>query len=222
MQQNIIVLILVSLFSASLRAETAVEQFAQQRRQPTIGQCLDFAVDLANSPNFSAETGDAGTVLRYRMAFNNIAEGWSWQPGADPQTEDYYRYKFLPLQSVSENRHEYRAEDKTGVEQTMQVIWRYDYFLAFDNLHDFYPRTVDDDAGFVLSLSGPPPAHPALRATACLSAPVTSESTTFWKATYSHPEDFTLKKRYLIGQLRSVEFIDGDSGKILGQMPANR
>lgn len=206
---------------SSLHAETAAEVFAQQRARPEAGKCLELAVDLANSPNFSAVSLDnGGGELRYRMAWNNIAEGWSWQPGADPARADYYRYKFLPLQSVDEKRSEYHAEDKIGVDQTMQVLWRYDYFLAFENLYDFYARTVDDDAGFVLTLAAPPPAHPAMRLSACLEAPITSESTTFWKATYSHPQDYTLKKRYLVGQLKSVEYLDADTGQSLGRLAA--
>lgn len=212
-----LVLLIATLFASSpLLAETAAEHFRQQSSQPEAGKCIVFTVDLANSPNFSVSSEGSGSELRYRMAWNNIAEGWSWQPGADPQAEDYYRYKFLPLQSVTEKRNEYHAEDKIGVDQTMQVLWRYDYFLAFANLYDFYQRTVDDDAGFVLQLNSPPPAHPAMHATACLEAPITSESTTFWKATYSHPQDYTLKKRYLMGRLRSVEFLDADTGKSLG------
>jgi hypothetical protein len=53
------------------------------------------------------------------------------------------------LQSVVVERGEYAGEDKIGTTQQMKVSWRYDYFLAFDNLYDFYPRVVDDDAGFV-------------------------------------------------------------------------
>ena len=86
---------------SSLHAETAAEVFAQQRARPEAGKCLELAVDLANSPNFSAVSLDnGGGELRYRMAWNNIAEGWSWQPGAYPARADYFRYKFLPLQSV--------------------------------------------------------------------------------------------------------------------------
>ncbi len=58
-------------------------------------------------------------------------------------------------------------------------------------------------------------AHLGMRATARLGAPVISESTTFWKATYGKPTDFTLKKRYLTGTLESVSFIDLDSGSAL-------
>jgi len=172
-------------------------------------------VDLEASPGFSVDTTDSGIELRYLMAYNNIAEGWSWQPGADPKTEDYYRFKYLPLQSVGEERGSYLAEDKIGVVQTMKVSWRYDYFLAFENLYDFFPRTVDDDAGFSVKIGNLAPILPGLRARACLKEPVTSESTTFWKATYGNPVDFTLKKRYLIGTLQALYFIDRHSGEEL-------
>lgn len=72
------------------------------------GERLEFDVDLAASPGFSIE------IIRYRMAFNNVAEGWTWWPSADVAVDDYYRFKFLPLQSVDEKRSEYAFEDKIG------------------------------------------------------------------------------------------------------------
>jgi hypothetical protein len=51
-----------------------------------------------------------------------------------------------------------------------------------------------------------------------LRADCLSESTTFWKATLSQPVDFTLKKRYLIGQLEEVIFYDQASGKVLARL----
>jgi hypothetical protein len=203
-----------------LHAETAEQLYAKFAAQPVAGACLDVLVDLEASPGFSVETTDSGVELRYRMAFNNIAEGWSWQPGADPQVEDYYRFKYLPLQSVAEERTAYQAEDKIGVAQSMRVSWRYDYFLAFDNLYDFFPRSVDDDAGFAVNLGQRAPVSPGLRARLCLQEPVTSESTTFWKATYSNPVDFTLKKRYLIGKLQALHFFDRDNGQELAVLSA--
>jgi len=47
-----------------------------------------------------------------------------------------------------------------------------------------------------------------------------AESTTFWKATASAPVDFTLKKRYLIGQLDEVWYYDAASGQVLARLPA--
>ncbi len=45
--------------------------------------------------------------------------------------------------------------------------------------------------------------------------PLISESTTFWKATHGRPVDFTLKKRYLVGHLDEIDFVDTASGKVL-------
>ena len=153
---------------------------------------------------------------------NNIAEGWNWYPQADPQREDYYHSKFLPLKSVTVERGEYDHQDKIGETQRMKVTWRYDYFLAFENLYDFYPRVADDDAGFVAALPAPdagggkPPVR--MLALASLVEPYVSESTTFWKATYGKPTDFTLKKRYLLGRLEAVYFVDAVSGRILARL----
>jgi hypothetical protein len=186
------------------------------------GQRIALEIDLKSSPGFSLETLGNRQEARYRMAFNNIAEGWSWQPLADPQQEDYYRAKFLPLKSVQVERSAYDHQDKIGETQRMKITWRYDYFLAFDNLYDFYPRGVDDDAGFVaaLPLALPEQAASEVRmlAVARLSDPLFSESTTFWKATHGQPTDFTLKKRYLHAQLEMILFADKKDGRILGRM----
>lgn len=216
-------LLAAGLAAAGAAAETAVEVYARQAAAPRAGECVTLAVDLAASPGFSDETADGRRELRYRMAFNQIAEGWSWRPGSDPAAEDYYRYKFLPLGSVQEDRGEYHAEDKIGVDQARHVVWRYDYFLAFDNLYDFYPRRVDDDAGFAVAVPVDRALRPGMRATVCLKAPVVSESTTFWKAIHARPDDYTLKKRYLLGDLAAVEFVDLASGEVLGTLqPAPR
>ena len=179
-------------------------------------------VDLANSPGFSSEMVDGRLELRFRMAFNNVAEGWNWYPLADPQYEDYYHSKFLPLQSLTVERGEYDHQDKIGETQRMKVTWRYDYFLAFENLYDFYPRAVDDDSGFVASLPAPTAGQGApqvrMLALASLVAPFVAESSTFWKATYGKPTDFTLKKRYLMGRLEAVWFVDATSGQLLARL----
>lgn len=162
--------------------------------------------------------------IRYRMAFNQVTEGWNWHPEAKLDAADYYRYKFLPLGSVTEPRPAYRGEDKLGEPQTMRVEWRYDYFFAFDNLYDFYPRAVDDDAGFAVTVAVSAATarrliggdlRMALRGR--LAAQCLSESTTFWKAIHARPVDFTLKKRYLIGQLDEVLFVDRASGQLLAR-----
>ena len=116
---------------------------------------------------------------------------------------------------MAEERGEYQHEDKIGTPQQMKVSWRYDYFLAFENLYDFYPRQVDDDSGFSANLPAAMAGHVGLRAKARLIEPVISESTTFWKATYGKPTDFTLKKRYLMSALDEIDFVDTTNGKVL-------
>ncbi len=210
-----------AFFPQAVAAESAERQFAALAHLPeatlraTPGQSIEVDVDLAGSSGFSVEAEGDFAEVRYRMAFNQITEGWSWRPLADPDTADYYRYKFLPLQSVAVEHGEYLHEDKIGVPQQMKVSWRYDYFLAFENLYDFYPRTNDADAGFSARVPIGETRHLGLRARARLIDPVISESTTFWKATYGKPTDFTLKKRYLIGVLEALDFVDMDSGRVL-------
>ncbi|MCG2578387.1 hypothetical protein LZ012_15440 [Dechloromonas sp. XY25] len=209
-----------AFFGSAQAVETAEQQFvglaglSADSRHASVGRHIEVDVDLPGSALDVAVSGDRARAL-YRMAFNQIAEGWSWQPLANPEIEDYYRFKFLPLQSVDVERGTYEFEDKIGTPQQMKVSWRYDYFLAFENLYDFYARAVDDDAGFSAELPAAATGHVGLRAKATLIEPVISESTTFWKATYGRPTDFTLKKRYLVGHLDEVDFIDADSGKLL-------
>ena len=177
------------------------------------GHRLTVAVDLAASPGFSVDLEAERLLVRYRMGQNQVAEGWSWRPLANPESEDYYRYAYLPLQTVLEERGEFTHEDKIGEPQRMRVLWRFDYFFAFDNLYDFYPRTADDDAGFVADLPASASGRVGMRATLRLAAPSLAESTTVWKATHGRPADYTLKKRYLIGMLEGVEFFDTESGR---------
>lgn len=210
-----------AFFTQALAAEPAATQFEALAHLPEAslkaqsGQMVEVDIDLTADSGFIVEVTGERALVRYRMAFNQVAEGWSWRPQADPAVDDYYRFKFLPLQSVAVERGAYEHEDKIGVPQLMKVRWRYDYFLAFENLYDFYPRRVDDDAGFVADLPADIAGHLGMRATARLSEPVISESTTFWKATYGQPTDFTLKKRYLIGTLETVSFVDRENGKVL-------
>lgn len=204
--------------ATAARAEEPARLYAQQTAQPTPGTCVMLPVNLEESPGFSVESADQGLELRYRMNFNNITEGWNWHPEADPAAEDYYHYKYLPLQSVPEERPAYTGEDMIGEPQTVHVTWRYDYFLAFTNLYDFYARSDSDDAGFVARIAAQPELKPGMRAKACLEEPVTSESTTFLKATHHTPNDFTLKKRYLVGHLEAVEFFDQASGQVLATL----
>lgn len=214
-----------AIFSPTQAAEPADQQFEALAQLPPAGlhakpgEKIEVDVDLSASSGFTVEVVGEQVEARYRMAFNQLTEGWSWRPLADPAVDDYYQYKFLPLQSVAVERGEYAHEDKIGVVQQMKVSWRYDYFLAFENLYDFYPRLVDDNAGFSADLPASAAGHVGLRVKAHFIEPVISESTTFWKATYGKPTDFTLKKRYLIGVLDEVDFIDTASGKVLCRIP---
>ncbi|MBP5987687.1 MAG: hypothetical protein KA538_10955 [Azonexus sp.] len=212
--------LVAAFFGAVQAAETAERQYVAIAQLPTpeigarAGQAVELDVDLA-AGTLAVTEADGRLDVHYTMAFNQIAEGWSWQPLADPAVEDYYRFKYLPLQSVAVERGEYAGEDKIGTTQQMKVSWRYDYFLAFDNLYDFYPRVVDDDAGFSADLPAALAGRVGLRARAHLVEPVISESTTFWKAIHARPTDFTLKKRYLVGKLDEIDFIDTASGEVL-------
>ena len=207
-------------FGAAHAIEPAATQFVAIAQLPSAGinakagQVVELELDPAGVTLAIEVDGERASVL-YRMAFNQIAESWSWRPLANPAVDDYYQYKFLPLQSVAEERGQYEHEDKIGTLQQMKVTWRYDYFLAFENLYDFYPRGVDDDAGFSADLPASVAGRVGMRVKARLVEPVISESTTFWKATYGKPTDFTLKKRYLLGRLEEVSFIDTASGEVL-------
>lgn len=213
--------VVAAFFGAVQAAETAERQFVAIAQLPVAGinakagQIVEVDVDLSAAGSLDVNAFGERMDVLYRMAFNQIAEGWSWRPLADAAVDDYYQYKFLPLQSVAVERGEYEHEDKIGTPQQMKVTWRYDYFLAFENLYDFYPRVVDDDAGFSANLPASLAGRVGMRARARLIEPVISESTTFWKATYGKPTDFTLKKRYLIGRLEEIAFIDSASGQVL-------
>lgn len=190
------------------------------------GQLFSFAVNLDNSPGFSMDydASNGTLILLYRMPFNNITEGWSWEPQANPANEDYYRAKFLPLKSTWEEKSAPVAvELYPGKKVEVSNRWRYDYFLAFENLYNFYPRTADDNAGFggiVKATELPARAHLKLLALFRLKSPYHSESNTFWKADFANPIDLTLRKRYLIGQLDEIRFVDSITGNIyLRQRP---
>lgn len=194
-----------------------------------LGGLFAFTVDLSVGPNFSREyDAQSGKLkLHYNMAFNQIAEGWSWDEQADPNQRDYYRYKFLPLGSASEaKRAPETLELYPGKVVEVTNLWRYEYFFAFDNLYDFYERKVDDDAGFDASIAVTADEAKQLEqegrvrllALCRLTPPWHTESNTFWKATYAHPVDYTLRKRYLVGDLVEVWFYDGVSGRVLGKV----
>lgn len=195
----------------------------------TDGETLDLAVEPA-AGDIEARIDAATGRLRvlYRMAFNQVTEGWNWHPEARPEQEDYYRYKYVLLKSVPENRGSYRFEDKIGTPQDFAVLWRYDYFFAFDNAYDFYARGTDDDTGFAADLALPRVEAERLaagdlrmRLRVRLAAPCLTDSTTFYKATYGRPVDFTLKKRYLMGTLDEVQFYDAATQRTLAQLRKN-
>ena len=192
-----------------------------------------FAVDFDAGPNFSQEydTANGKLMLLYNMVFNQIAEGWSWDELADPNQRDYYRFKFLPLGfETASKRPPEVVELYPGKRVEVTNLWRYDYFFAFDNLYDFYARKVDDDAGFGAAV--PMEAGEAKRlmegktirmlALCRLKPPYHTESNTFWKATFAKPVDYTLRKRYLVGELLEVWFYDSASGKVLAKVLRSR
>jgi hypothetical protein len=126
--------------------------------------------------------------------------GWNWHRWT--RSDDYYVFKYLPLGSTSEERGSYRGEDKIGAPQDFRVQWRTDYFFAFDNPYDFYPRDAGDDVGFAAEVALP--ADDAARLArgdlrmaigVRLAKECLSDSTTFWKrpghARRLHPESAT-------------------------------
>ncbi|WP_306607885.1 hypothetical protein [Azonexus sp.] len=201
------------LAAPALQAEPGRELYQRYMTQAASNDCIELDIDLAHGETFTVD----GKKLRYSMYGKDIAEGWSW-PEQQPVGGDYFRYKYLPLASESEDRRSYVAEDKVGEPQTMIERWRYDYFLAFNNLAAFI-QADDDDAALSLALPDDyPPEALALHASACLTTPNTRESTTFWKATHSTPVDLTLKKRYLIGELKALYLIDRNDGRHLAEL----
>ena len=210
-----------------------VADYTRRAALPEVARCADGALDLPVDAAlgdiesaFHAATGRMR--LRYRMAFNQVTEGWNWHPEAKPGADDYYLYKYVPLTSVAEERGGYRAEDKIGTPQDFVVRWRYDYFFAFDNPYDFY-ASGDDDAGFEVEFASAPEDAERLAARDLrmalrvrLAPPCTTDSTTFWKATHDKPVDFTLKKRYLMGTLEEVTFYDAATQRVLARLPRKR
>jgi hypothetical protein len=201
---------------------------AYQRRAERIpatcasGERVALAV-AADPPVEAAYDATTGRLrLRYRMFFNDLTEGWNWHPLEAAAGGDYYAFKFLPLASRVEEGGSYPVENGMGQPNSYDVRWRTDYFFAFDNPYDFYARGSGDDAGFAAEIDVPAAEaerlmrgglRMALRGR--LHADCLADSTTFWKATVAAPVDFTLKKRYLIGRLEQVWFMDAASDKIL-------
>ncbi len=212
-----------------------IADYARRAAAPEPLRCdssESLALPVALSPDARPETRfDAATGrlhIFYDMQFNDLTEGWNWHPLAPAAGEDYYTYKYLLLGSTTEDRGSYPVDDIFGMYREFPVRWRYDYFFAFDNPYAFYPRGTDNASGFATMLEMP--AEEATRLAGGdlrmalrgrLRADCLSESTTFWKATLSQPVDFTLKKRYLIGQLEEIIFYDQASGKVLARLAAH-
>lgn len=219
--------------AGDLPLREAPAEYLRRAALPATQRCaqdapLLLAVDLkseASQLDVSYDAASARLHILYRMNYNQLTEGWNWHPESAAAGGDYYTFKYLPLGTVPEERGRYRAEDKIGTPQEFAVRWRYDYFFAFDNPDDFYARDAGDDAGFRATvevaaadaarlMQGDLRMHLEARLdTHCLS-----DSTTFWKATSARPEDFTLKKRYLIGQLVAVSFFDAASDRLLARL----
>ena len=185
------------------------------------GETVTLEVDLTAdaSPGFSIDRVDGQRVARYRMAFNNVAEGWSWQPEVAVAGGDYYRYKFLPLGTAVEERGERTGWGPLGGEFTAPVRWRHDYFAAFENGDDFYPRGDDADTGFSLALPADAALPLRMEIRLRLAKPATSESTTYWRAIPGRPVEMTLKNHYFLGRLDAVSFFDA-TGRLLARHEA--
>lgn len=207
-------------------AIAAYEQHATQKACAP-GEAIDLDLPLSADTmiDYAAATGRLRVF--YTMQFNDLTEGWNWHPEEVSAGRDYYTYKYLPLGSTHESRGSYRTTDPEGRALEYPIRWRWDYFFAFDNPYDFYPRDAGDAAGFVAEFSVSATDAERLRKSdlrmslrGSLLANCLSESTTFWKATVSAPVDFTLKKRYLIGRLEEIRFHDAASGQLLARLPA--
>ncbi len=211
-----------------------VREYAVRAAAPAAGRCV--AGEQVTLPVTLGQEALLDTVhdaasgrlrIRHRMQFNDLTEGWNWHPDIAAAGGDYYTFKYLPIASTTEDRGSYRAEDKIGAPQEFLVRWRYDYFFVFDNPYDFYARDAGADAGFVVDVAVPEADARRLAGgdlrmglRGRLAADCLSDSTTFWKSTFATPVDFTLKKRYLIGKLVEVFFLDAASGKLLARLPA--
>lgn len=186
------------------------------------GETVLLAVPLPNDLQIDYDAASGHLRVFYPMQFNDLTEGWNWHPEEVAAGRDYYTFKYLPLGSTTESRGSGRLTGLDGKPIEYPVEWRFDYFLAFDNPYEFYPRDAGEQAGFAAEIALPAAAAQRLAAgdlrmavSARLAEKCLSDSTTFWKATISKPVDFTLKKRYLIGKLAEVRFYDAATGQTL-------
>ncbi|NWG31160.1 MAG: hypothetical protein HXY29_06670 [Rhodocyclaceae bacterium] len=194
----------------------------------TAGEAVTLAVPLPADMRTEYDAAAGRLSVFYPMQFNDLTEGWNWHPEEVAAGRDYYTYKYLPLGSANESRGRDRMTSLDGTTIEYPIEWRYDYFVAFDNPYDFYARDAGETAGFAAEI--PVSAAEARRlATGDLRMAVRirldgkclTDSTTYWKATVSQPVDFTLKKRYLVGRLEEVRFLDAATGKLLARLPAH-
>jgi len=205
----------------------AYERHAAQK-SCTAGETIVLDVPLSAETEIAYDATSGRMHIFYPMQFNDLTEGWNWHPEEVAAGRDYYTYKYLPLGSTHEARGSYRTTDPAGRTVEYPIRWRWDYFFAFDNPYDFYPRDAGATAGFAAEFSVAAVDAERLRKSDLrmrlqgrLRNDCLSESTTFWKATVSAPVDFTLKKRYLIGQLQEVRFYDAAAGRELRLLTAS-
>lgn len=191
------------------------------------GTTVDFDVPWSAETEVAYDAATGRLRIFYPMQFNDLTEGWNWHPEEVAAGRDYYTFKYLPLGSIPEPRGSYRTTDPAGQSIEYPIRWRWDYFFAFDNPYDFYPREAGDAAGYAAEITLPAAAAARLaggdlrmRLHGRLRADCLAESTTFWKATVSAPADFTLKKRYLVGRLEEIRFVDAATGQVLARLPA--
>jgi len=206
--------------------QDAVAEHARRAAAPAATRCMPgvplvLAVDTGEGAPLAMDYDAGRQRLRivYRMLYNDLTEGWNWHPQEAAAGGDYYVFKYLPLGSTS--------EDRSDPQRGLRAQWRYDYFFAFDNPYDFYPRPVDDDAGFAAEAELPAAEAERLMrgdlrmaVRGRLYGDCLSESTTYWNSIPSQPVAFTLKKRYLVGRLEDVWFYDAASGKALAHLAA--
>jgi hypothetical protein len=211
--------------------QDAVSEYTRLAAQKscTAGEAIVLDLPLSTETEIVYAAVSGRLRIFYPMQFNDLTEGWNWHPEEVAAGRDYYTYKYLPLGSTHEVRGSYKTTDPAGQTLEYPIRWRWDYFFAFDNPYDFYPRDAGETAGYAAEF--PATAADAerlrkgdlrMRLRGRLSVNCLAESTTFWKAVPSAPVDFTLKKRYLIGQLEEIRFLDAASGQVLARLPAGK
>lgn len=207
-----------------------VAEYARLAALPAAARCAGGSVETlpvsaAEGPVEASYDAAHGRLRAlYRMNFKQLTEGWNWHPEAALEGGDYYRFKYLPLASVEEDRGADPGDQRSFAAWRPGGHWRHDYFFAFDNSADFY-ASGDDDAGFAADIAMPAgEAERLLRdglrlaLRGRLSADCLADSTTFYRATSDKLADFTLKKHYLIGIIEEVWFLDSASGRLLARV----